>query len=143
MGGSDTSMYWTILVNMQYIPKITLMAGKWYRMRMVMSSTMDGVVFTAPSGCDLQLLAKDGVYLQDAPRSIKYVVIAPGNRADVAIKCDVAPGVYSMPIVSVGRFLSYSAPGKERTLGEILLLLKSLVVVEVNHRLHRLELPCV
>ena len=44
-------------------PKITVERGKWYRMRMVMSSVMDGLAWTTPEGCELQLLAKDGMYV--------------------------------------------------------------------------------
>jgi FtsP/CotA-like multicopper oxidase with cupredoxin domain len=40
-----------MLLNMQYIPKITVQQGKW-------SSTMDVLIRTAPNGCELQLLAK-------------------------------------------------------------------------------------
>ena len=89
-----------LLVNMQYIPKISIERGKWYRMRMVMSSIEEGLAWEAPEGCDLQLLAKDGIYLSDAPRSVRTMILAPGNRADVAIQCDIDVGVYKMPAVS-------------------------------------------
>jgi len=35
----------------------------------------------------IQRLAKDGIYLTTAPRSIMSIPLAPGNRADVAILC--------------------------------------------------------
>merc|ERR1712216_1009285 len=72
----------TFLINMQYIPKITVEKGKWYRMRMTMSSVQDGLAWRAPRGCEMQLLAKDGIYLNDAPRKINVMILAAGNRAD-------------------------------------------------------------
>jgi len=109
---SDTGNTNLMLVNMQYIPKITIEKGKWYRFRMVMSSVIDGLSWAAPEGCQMQLLAKDGIYLSDAPRSVEIMILAPGNRADVAIKCDMdmTPGVYKMPAVSEGRFWEYETP---------------------------------
>jgi len=99
-----------MLVNMQYIPKITVEKGKWYRLRMVMSSVLDGLAWTAPPGCDLMLLAKDGIYLQDAPRSVSTMILAPGNRADVAIRCNIDPGIYKMPTVSRGQYFEPISP---------------------------------
>lgn len=100
-----------LLVNMQYIPKISIERGKWYRMRMVMSSIQEGLAWEAPEGCQLELLAKDGIYLSDAPRSVKTMILAPGNRADVAIHCNIDPGVYKMPAVSRGRYFEYNTEG--------------------------------
>jgi len=93
----------TFLINMQYIPVITLESGKWYRMRMVMSTVNEGLTFTVPKGCDLELLAKDGIYLQDAPRTVDAVYLKPGNRADIAIRCDLEVGAYSVDIISTGQ----------------------------------------
>lgn len=97
-----------LLVNMQYVPKISVERGRWYRMRMVLSSVQEGLAWEAPEGCTLQLLAKDGIYLSDAPRTVETMILAPGNRADVAIRCDAEPGVYKMPAVSRGRYFEYN-----------------------------------
>ena len=35
----------------------------------------------------MKLLAKDGIYLTDAPRDVEAVILSAGNRADVAIRC--------------------------------------------------------
>ena len=35
--------------------------------------------------CEMQLLAKDGIYLHDAPRLVEWIILSPGNRADVAV----------------------------------------------------------
>ena len=94
----------TFLINMQYIPVIDVERGKWYRMRTVLASISDGITFRAPIGCDLELLAKDGIYLDDAPRSVDAFYLHPGNRADVAIRCDIEEGAYSIDIVSTVSF---------------------------------------
>ncbi|CAM9933337.1 unnamed protein product, partial [Ectocarpus fasciculatus] len=52
----------------------------------------------ASGGCTLLTLARDGVYLSPAPRlqgGGRHVVIAPGSRADLAVRCDEA-GVYRL-----------------------------------------------
>ena len=43
----------------------------------------------------MQLVAKDGIYLNYAPREIQSVILASGNRADVMIRCS-EPGVYHL-----------------------------------------------
>ena len=37
--------------------------------------------------CEFQLLAKDGIYLTDAPRTVPAIILSPGNKADVAVRC--------------------------------------------------------
>jgi len=120
-----------LLVNMQYVPKISVERGKWYRMRMVMSSIEEGLAWEAPEGCDLQLLAKDGIYLSDAPRSVRTMILAPGNRADVAIMCDTEPGVYKMPAVSRGRYFEYNTEGSYSDECEWCLSQPNVAVLEV------------
>jgi len=76
-----------MLVNMQFLPKVTMAVGKWYRWRTVMSSIQDSLAFKSQSGdCEFQLLAKDGIYLSDAPRAVDTIILSPGNRADVAVR---------------------------------------------------------
>ena len=38
-------------------------------------------------GCEFGVLAKDGVFLLDAPRALDYMSFASGNRVDVIIRC--------------------------------------------------------
>merc|ERR1719499_2541646 len=54
-----------LLFNGMYKPTIVLNQGKWYRFRLVMSAANYGVdlAFAAELGCELQLLAKDGVWI--------------------------------------------------------------------------------
>ena len=78
-----------LLVNMQYMPVLTMEAGKWYRWRMVMSSAVESMVIrAADNDCRFQLLSKDGIFLTDAPRNVLTFFMTPGNRADIAVRCD-------------------------------------------------------
>mmetsp|Transcript_82655 Transcript_82655/g.266564 ORF Transcript_82655/g.266564 Transcript_82655/m.266564 type:complete len:775 (+) Transcript_82655:43-2367(+) len=80
-----------VLVNGLYKPKMTIEDNKWYRFRMVYAavelvlSIFSG--FSEHSTCEMQLLAKDGVYLHEAPRFVDRLYFASGNRVDIAIRC--------------------------------------------------------
>ena len=50
--------------------------------------------------CEMQLLAKDGVYLPAAPRAVNELPLSPGARADVAVYCSEAGAAN---LVSTGR----------------------------------------
>eukprot|EP00928_Gymnodinium_smaydae_P036262 TRINITY_DN25365_c0_g1_i1.p1 TRINITY_DN25365_c0_g1~~TRINITY_DN25365_c0_g1_i1.p1 ORF type:complete len:733 (-),score=68.75 TRINITY_DN25365_c0_g1_i1:358-2325(-) len=83
-----------LLVNGQLVPRMTLEAGKWYRFRIIYAAVvLNAIIFPLEIEqgdgfrCDMELLAKDGVYLQDAPRRIPRIYLGSGNRADVAIRC--------------------------------------------------------
>lgn len=78
-----------LLVNMQYMPVVTMEAKKWYRWRTVMSSAVESLVLRgSDDNCQLQLLAKDGIFLTDAPREVRTIFMTPGNRADIAVYCE-------------------------------------------------------
>lgn len=85
---AETNM---ILVNMQYIPHVNMKAGKWYRWRILMASVQErlamALVGKEGASCTVQLLAKDGIYLTDAPRIVSNIILSAGNRADVAVRC--------------------------------------------------------
>lgn len=83
-----------MLVNMQYLPLVIMEVGKWYRWHVVLSSAISSLAIRpelAQSGCEFQFLAKDGIYLlADGPRQVPGIILAPGNRADVAVRCNTA-----------------------------------------------------
>jgi FtsP/CotA-like multicopper oxidase with cupredoxin domain len=88
VGGSGDAAATIMLVNGQSRPEVAVEAGKWYRWRMVFSALGSASVLSFAPGsdgatCELQLLAKDGVYLPLAPRAIDRVHLYPGARADV------------------------------------------------------------
>ena len=43
--------------------------------------------------CEMQLLAKDGIYVNPAPRAATMLRLGPGMRADAAVRCN-AQGRY-------------------------------------------------
>mmetsp|Transcript_65892 Transcript_65892/g.190086 ORF Transcript_65892/g.190086 Transcript_65892/m.190086 type:complete len:631 (-) Transcript_65892:210-2102(-) len=83
-----------LVVNGQFLPKLTLPENTWYRLRMVYASVEQRSEILLKDGsenggatCEFQLLAKDGIYLHTAPRSVSRLVLASGSRADVAVRC--------------------------------------------------------
>jgi FtsP/CotA-like multicopper oxidase with cupredoxin domain len=84
------------LVNGQYQPTTQLEAGVWNRFRFVFAgiNQLVNIVISNSSiaNCSLQLLAKDGIYLNKAPRTISRIPMASGNRADIAIACSCPVG---------------------------------------------------
>merc|ERR1719414_2801052 len=78
------------LVNGQLNPTMTILGGEWYRLRIVFAAIRK-IFEMVPSGneadCQLRLLAKDGIYLNTIPRVVEEIILFPGARADVALKC--------------------------------------------------------
>lgn len=79
------------LVNGQYQPTASMVQGKWTRMRLIFSSLTTSLELQMTSntiGCEWHLLAKDGIYVEGAPRRFgETVYMGPGNRVDVVMKC--------------------------------------------------------
>mmetsp|Transcript_66536 Transcript_66536/g.192101 ORF Transcript_66536/g.192101 Transcript_66536/m.192101 type:complete len:628 (-) Transcript_66536:281-2164(-) len=82
-----------LVVNGQYLPKMTLDESKWYRLRMTFAAIEQRAeIYLVDGGkggasCEFQLLATDGIYLHNAPRPIERIHLASGSRADVAVQC--------------------------------------------------------
>jgi len=80
-----------LLVNGQYNPTIKLRAGEWQRWRVVFGSwdakPLDLQLGGAKDDCEINLLAKDGIYIDDYPREIAFFPIPTGGRADIMIRC--------------------------------------------------------
>lgn len=82
-----------VLVNGMWQPRLTMQEGKWMRLRMVYATTVLTLTLNWLSQrnngfeCEFQLLAKDGVYLNEAPRTVKMLQLTPGSRSDVAMRC--------------------------------------------------------
>ena len=84
-----------MLVNGQSAPVVTIEAGKWYRKRILLASTlymMNGhpadPAGMAAAGCQMKLLAKDSIYNLDGLRDVAGLYMYPGMRADFMFKCD-------------------------------------------------------
>ena len=84
------------LVNGQYQPTITMKPGEWQRWRIIWADWDAGILnahFGDSAPCEMQLLAKDGIYIQDYPRLITSALVPHGGRADVMVRCS-ATGTY-------------------------------------------------
>lgn len=85
------------IVNGRFEPTMTVQPGQWYRLRLLYAASEDSLqiswrVKQGHPACSVGLLAKDGVYLNKAPRKLtKDFTIYPGGRADLALGCS-CPG---------------------------------------------------
>jgi FtsP/CotA-like multicopper oxidase with cupredoxin domain len=85
-----------VVVNGQYQPTHTINEGQWYRFRMVYAAVERGARLEIDgsngASCEMQLMAKDGVYLHEMPRKITSAAFFSGARADIAIRCSCPRG---------------------------------------------------
>jgi len=82
----DTNVF---LVNGQLGATMTIGSHVWHRLRMIYAAVEQTLTVTVvgDATCQLQLLAKDGIYLHEIPRGITTIYLYPGARADVAMSC--------------------------------------------------------
>lgn len=83
-----------VTVNGQMKPTISINAGEWIRLRVIWAGWFEGNLDLTIPGCEMNLLAKDGVYIQDFPRTIQTAPIVPGGRADIMFRCNNASSSY-------------------------------------------------
>jgi FtsP/CotA-like multicopper oxidase with cupredoxin domain len=87
------------LVNGQFRPVLNIQPGEWQRWRIVFGSWLEDPLnlrFSDPTtDCEMVLLAKDGLYIRDFPRTITFVPIPTGGRADLMVRCS-ALGTYPL-----------------------------------------------
>mmetsp|Transcript_24556 Transcript_24556/g.49829 ORF Transcript_24556/g.49829 Transcript_24556/m.49829 type:complete len:546 (+) Transcript_24556:142-1779(+) len=80
-----------LLVNGKVAPTLEVDVGAWYRLRIVYNSAdNERITFEldqTDTGCEMHLLAKDGVYLPQAPREVVELPLYAGARADAALRC--------------------------------------------------------
>ncbi|KAJ0408200.1 hypothetical protein ATCC90586_003308 [Pythium insidiosum] len=81
---NDTSLL-HVYVNGQYLPEIHMKPGELKRLRYINAIPNNVAELVAP-GCEMHVLARDGVYVR-APAQKGVVVMPPGSRADVAVRC--------------------------------------------------------
>lgn len=78
-----------VLVNGQLSPTVKLTGNTWYRFRMVFAAIeMSQTINYDTARCEINLLAKDGVYLHTIPRDVGAVIMFPGSRADIGFACN-------------------------------------------------------
>ena len=96
LNSDTTSDNRVIVVNGQVRPSIPINAGEWNRLRIINAGWAgDGYELTI-QGCEMYLLAKDGIYISDFPRAISSALIFLGARADIMVRCPDALTVYNM-----------------------------------------------
>jgi FtsP/CotA-like multicopper oxidase with cupredoxin domain len=84
-----------VVVNNALRPTLTLRAGAWLRLRIVAATWSSSLALALRgSACEGVLLALDGVPLRPAPLPLRAaalagggLLLAPGQRADVALRC--------------------------------------------------------
>jgi len=92
----------TFLVNGQFQPGLKMMLNATYHLRI--TATVQNYLLFSPSkkalqDCEFYVMGRDGIYFEDGPRNLngsnykngeyQFVVIQPGSRADVSVKCYV------------------------------------------------------
>eukprot|EP01006_Ploeotia_vitrea_P047288 TRINITY_DN67110_c9_g3_i1.p1 TRINITY_DN67110_c9_g3~~TRINITY_DN67110_c9_g3_i1.p1 ORF type:complete len:631 (+),score=83.74 TRINITY_DN67110_c9_g3_i1:45-1937(+) len=124
VGATTASTYY--LVNGQQQPTISVPVGNFTRLR-VLNADPAGFMYLAITGCELYVLANDGYYTE-FPRLQLNVVIGPGNRKDIAVRCLTA-GLfmltYQTPVAAAGATdpigsLPQAAAGTVINLAEVL-----------------------
>ncbi|DAZ95716.1 TPA: hypothetical protein N0F65_007122 [Lagenidium giganteum] len=103
----DTSLL-HMYVNGQYLPQLNTTVGEWKRFRYV-NAIANNVAELIVPGCDVHVLSMDGIYW-DAPMEREVVVLPPGGRADVAVRCTM-PGVFYVE--------TEASPKRNQLLGKI------------------------
>lgn len=82
-------------INGGYQPIIPVTSGKWQRWRLIHTGykryfalqIIDLATNSPTDACQLQLLAKDGIYVLQIPRPIDFVFLTAGSRSEVLVKC--------------------------------------------------------
>ena len=66
-------------------------AGEWIRLRLIHAGWLKSALDLRIAGCEMQLIAKDGVYVRDLPRAITQASLINAGRADIMVRC-MQPG---------------------------------------------------
>jgi len=103
-----------VTVNGAYDTSVTMQQGTWERWRVVFAGgwvdtldlTFRGGVSALDGGiCEMQILAKDGIYLSDFPRQASTLPTPPGGRVDIMVRCSEA-GEYGVNVLGNKRAFS-------------------------------------
>lgn len=88
------------LINGGYQPRISLQHNTWTRWRFLFSGAKGfaAIAIVDPStnqvspDCEMQLIAKDGIYLPLLPRKVQALLLPSGGRVEVLVRCSSWPG---------------------------------------------------
>lgn len=91
-----------LLVNGQYQPVLSVRAGGWLRLRLINACAARYLHLSLPGHLWRQIGA-DGGWLEQVQAPVKQLLLVPGERADVLVALDGAPGsravLQSLPYV--------------------------------------------
>jgi len=97
--GADGREEYFRTVNGQYRPHVNIRPNQWMRWRVIYAGhhtrALDLKIWGQGGKCEMFLLAKDGIYIQDFPRSITSAPVPTGGRADMMVRCTTS-GSYSV-----------------------------------------------
>jgi len=98
--GFDVTKEKFYLTNGQINPSVPLKPNEWVRLRIIHSGWLFGRLDIEIPGCDMQLIAKDGVYLPILPRKIERAEMVNAGRADIMVQCSFRNGTDQYPFIS-------------------------------------------
>ena len=90
----------SIIVNGAYQPRIVVPQNGWQRWRMLNAAIQPMLGLTIVTNlvtfdlapCQIALIAKDGVYMPQIPRTVTAMYMGSANRAEVLVKCSGSVG---------------------------------------------------
>ena len=90
----DVSVNYFMTVNGVATPEVRMAPYEWQRWRIVFAGWLGEAPlgFKLPSSCDMYLLAKDGIYIDDYPRQLSSAEVPIGGRADLMVRCPPGGG---------------------------------------------------
>ena len=77
------------LTNGQYQPHVNMQTGQWTRVDIV-NAVGDTFLELEASSCEVMVMAIDGVFLVNGPRSVSFFSLVPAGRVSLAVRCSSA-----------------------------------------------------
>eukprot|EP00889_Picochlorum_renovo_P001523 jgi/Picre1/28553/NNA_003955.t1 len=89
-----------VFLNGGFQPLITMKSGVWQRWSMALASYKSSLLMqivdqktqNATDACEIMLISKDGVFVMEIPRTVSYMHLSSGGRAQVLVRCNAPEG---------------------------------------------------
>jgi hypothetical protein len=91
-----TDGLYDLRVNGLFQLKMTVTQNEWFGLRLMFTAASYSVFVTIEE-CEVKIVARDGVYLDEAIEE-NIVVMVPGNRVDIVVRCTES-GTFEMQAV--------------------------------------------
>ena len=96
-----------VFLNGGFQPLVTMKSGVWQRWSMTLASYKSSLLMQfvdpktgiATDACEIMLISKDGVFVMEIPRTVSYMHVPSGGRAQVLVRCN-APAGTSFDVVT-------------------------------------------